>query len=50
MKQAQGMVTEMFQLQAIHGQLAGMKQMDAELDKGDEQQKVERRNHVGADQ
>jgi hypothetical protein len=47
--QAQGVVAEMLELLAVHGEAAGVEEVDAELDEGDEQEQVERGDGVRAD-
>lgn len=50
MDELEGVVAEVLQLLAVHGELAGVKEMDAELDEGDKEQKVQWRDDVCADE
>lgn len=48
-EEAERVVAEVFELLAVHGELAGVEEVDAELDKGDEEQEVDGGDGVDAD-
>ena len=48
-EQAEGVMAEVLELLAVHRKAAGVEEMDAELDEGDEQEQVERGDGVRAD-
>ena len=48
-KEAEGMVAEVLDLLAREREAAGVEDVDAELDKGDEEQQVKRGDDMGAD-
>jgi hypothetical protein len=43
------MVAEMLDLLAAHGEAAGVEEIDAELNKGNKEEQMERRHHMDAD-
>ena len=43
------MMAEVFELAAVHGQAAGVEEMNSQLKEGDEQEQMERRHGVHAD-